>query len=273
MNKALTGTIVAFLLTTAGGLAETNQAATVCAGHLAVCPKCGFVETNQGAVDRTAVTNDWKSSVYGGFAAQSGNTDAKSYKYGGEFDKTSDKIYRYKLKADGKYSKTAEQVTDSKAEASGEMRRMFNERWFAYGTLSALHDDLKRLSYRVKTGPGLGYYFVESKALTADVSSGPLYVREKTADNESGYLAWRVAQWFDWQLTDTFRWWISTEAFMDTTDTSAYTLTFKTGIETKINSRLSLLVFVEDDYDSKPEESGDVKKNDSEISTGVRYTF
>jgi len=218
-------------------------------------------------------TNGWKSTVYGSFAAKSGNANEKSYKYGGEFEKKADKIYRYKLKVDGKYGKTEDQLTDSKAEASGELRRMLDERWFAYGTLSALHDDLKDLSYRAKAGPGLGYYFVDTETLVADLSSGPLYVQEKSSGGNSGYLAWRFAQWFDWSITDTFRWWVSTEADVDTADTSAFIIAFKTGVESKINNNLSLLVAVKDAYDSQPEVSGKIEKNDMEISTGLRYTF
>ena len=150
---------------------------------------------------------------------------------------------------------------------------MLDKHWFAYGTLSALNDEIKDLSYRVKTGPGMGYYFVDSKELTADVSSGPLYVREKKAGMAGGYLAWRIAQGIDWQITDAFRWWVSTEADIDTTDTAAYVAAFKTGIENKINNNLSLLVVVKADYDSQPEVSGKIEKSDMEISTGIRYTF
>ena len=246
-----------------------------------VCPTCGHTLDHVTepvaaepcpAVVAAPTTNTWKASVYGGFAAQSGNTVTRSYNYGGEFEKKS-QLYRGKLKVDGRYSKTEEQVTVSKSEASGEMRRMLNERWFSYGVLSALHDGLKDVSYRVKAGPGLGYYFIDSKELTADVSSGPLYVQEKKADTASGYLAWRFAQGIDWQITDRFRWWVSTEADVDTTDVAAYIVAFKTGVESKINSNLSLLVIVEDDYDSQPEAKGNIEKNDFEVSTGLRYNF
>lgn len=293
MNKALTGTIVAFLLTAAGGLAETGHEPTSGGQHFLVCPHCGYTaahsaepavvgpvavearvveETNQVMAEVAApVTNNWKMTVYGSFAAKSGNANEKAYKYGGEFDKKADKVYRYKLKLDGEYGKTEEQLTDSNAEASGEMRRMFDERWFSYGTLSALHDDLKDLSYRAKTGPGLGYYFIDTDALIADLSSGPLYVQEKSSGGKSGYLAWRFAQWFDWNLTETFRWWASTEAVMETADLAAYIVAFKTGVDSKISEHLSLIVVIEDDWDSMPEKAGNIKKNDFEISTGLRY--
>lgn len=271
MKKTGTGIALTLVLTAAGVCAETNQAAAVDAKHPAACPHCGFVPTNQ-TVAAVPAQRDWKSSVYGSFSAKSGNSVERSYKIGGDFSQNG-RIYRGKLKADGKYSKAEDEVTASKAEASGEMRRMLNKRWFTYGVISALHDDLKDLSYRVKTGPGLGYYFVDSDELSVDVSSGPLYVIERTTDDQSGYLAWRFAQGIDWQITSTFRWWTGTEAVVDTTDPASYTVAFKSGVESRLNSNLSLIVMVEDDYDSRPDTDENVKKNDFEISTGLRYNF
>jgi putative salt-induced outer membrane protein YdiY len=265
------------LLAALGVCAETNQTVVADAQHPAVCPHCGFVQTNQTTASvpvivKSATTNDWKASVYGGFSAQSGNTTASSYNYGGEFSRQGE-VYRGKLKLDGKYSKSADAVTVSKTEASGEMRRMLDERWFAYGLLSALHDGLKDLDYRVKAGPGLGYYFVDTKDLTSDVSSGPLYVSEQKSGTRSGYLAWRFAQGLSWQITDTFRWWTSTELDMNGTGVASYLVAFSTGVDTKISDNLSLLIVFEDDYDSQPESKGNIEKNDASIKTGIRYKF
>lgn len=279
--------LTALLSMAAGGGAQPcSPAAEASTSH--VCPACGYIqesvvkpvvtEPGQPAgglaekVKTAPATNIWKASIYGGFAAKSGNTTSSSYNYGGDFVRDG-KVYRGRLKVDGSYSQAEQQVTVSKSEASGEMRRMLDAHWFAYGILSALHDEIKDLSYRTKAGPGVGYYFFDSKDLSLDVSSGPLYVQEKKADIASGYLAWRFAQGASWQITDTFRWWALTEADIDTTDTSAYVLAFKTGVESKINSNLSLIFTVKDDYDSRPEAAGKIKKNDMEVSTGLRYAF
>ena len=274
-------TLMTLLSIAAVGFTQPCQPAAGATSITNICPTCGHTLNGAEkpaakqpchAVIAAPTTNGWKGSIYGGLAAKSGNTTSSSYNYGGDFSRDG-KVYRGKLKLDGSYSKAESQVTVSKSEASGELRRMLDERWFAYGTLSALHDEIKDLSYRMKTGPGIGYYFFDSKELTADVSSGPLYVQEKKASIASSYLAWRLAQGITWQITDTFRWWAATEADVDTTDTTAYIIAFKTGIESKIIGNLSLFVTLEDDYDSHPEDTGKIKKNDSSISTGLRYTF
>lgn len=214
----------------------------------------------------------WKSSIYGGFSSRSGNTDEQSYSYGGEFEKKNGSAYRYKLKVDGKYRKTDNEVSDSKAEGSGEMRRLFSERGFFSGSLAALHDDLKNLTYRTKLGPGIGHYFVETDPLTADISTGLLHVHEKTADDSADYLAWRLSHWFDWHITETLRWWIGNELFVNTSDSSDWLILSRIGIDSKINGHFSLILALVNEYDNRPD-AQDIEKNDFEVSAGLRYTF
>ena len=142
MKKLFTGTVLALVLTAAEGFMDTNLAATVCAEHLSVCPKCGFVQTNQVAAVKTTATNDCKWSVYGGFAAKSGNATSSSYNYGAEFSQDG-KVYRGKLKVDGSYSKAEEAVTTSQSEASGELRRMLHKQTNAYRASGAIRRRLQ----------------------------------------------------------------------------------------------------------------------------------
>lgn len=254
----------------AGSSAESPSAETLSAA----AGTSGPVEkTNAVTVVTAPATNNWQASIYGGFTAKSGNTTSSSYNYGGEFEKKNSELYRYKLTLDGRYSKTDNQISESKAQLSGEMRRMFTERWFVSGRLSAMHDDLKDLSYRAKAGPGIGRYLVDSKTLKADLSTGLLYVREKSAGEASGYVAWRLSQRIDWQITETFKAWAETEYFMDVADSAIYQITFKSGVDSRINRHLSLVVSVEDDYDSLPDQVTKIEKNDLEIHTGLRYHF
>jgi putative salt-induced outer membrane protein YdiY len=233
----------------------------------------GLTATGGFAAETNGAPRDWKSSFYGGFAAKSGNTTERSYNYGGEYEKKNGTAYRYRLKGDGRYSKTEEQISASKAELSGEMRRLISKRWFVSGRLTALHDDIRDISYRTQVGPGIGRYLADSKTLTADVSTGLLYVREKTSGEISDYVAWRLSQRIDWQMTEIFKWWAETEFLMDVAEPAHYQIVFKAGVESRINSHLSLIVSVTDDYDSMPERNGQIEKNDFEISTGLRYTF
>lgn len=218
---------------------------------------------------------DWIASIHGGLDYSSGNTEETAYKYGADYEKKNGSDYRYKLKVLGKYRETEGDVADSKLELSGEGRRIFGEsrRWFGLLTLSALHDDMKDLAYRVKVGPNIGYYLKDTDDLTADVSSGFLYVREDASGSVEDYVAWRVAQWFDWHFTENARWWFGTEMFTDIADPVDFHLTFRTGVDSKINSHYSLIVVLEDTYDNRPEPGQNIEKNDLEIGVGLRYTF
>jgi len=220
-------------------------------------------------------SRDWIASIYGGLDYSSGNTEETAYKYGADYEKKNGSVYRYKFRIDGKYRKTEGDVTDSKIEADGEARRIFGstKRWFALAALSALHDDIRDITYRVKGGPNIGCYLKDTETLTADVSSGLLYVREKTPEKVEDYLAWRLAQWFTWDFSETARWWFGTEVFTDIGNFDDYNIRFFTAVESRINSHFSLIVALEDTYDNQPEEDDDIEKNDLEIGVGLRYTF
>ncbi len=221
-----------------------------------------------------SVPRDWEAGIYGGFSASRGNTTSSSYNYGGGFEKKNGKLYRYKLKLDGRYRETDNSVSESKAEAAGEMRRLMRDsRWFTSGRLSVMHDDLKDLSYRIKIGPGIGRYLADTKTLTADIGTGFLYVRDKVSGEESDYIAWRLSQRLDWQVTETLTFWVGTDFFTDVADNSNYQIAFTSGLDNKINRHLSLMVELDDEYDSLPDQADKIKKNDLEFRTGVRYHF
>jgi putative salt-induced outer membrane protein YdiY len=218
---------------------------------------------------------DWKGSVYAGFNYLSGNTEETSYRYGADYEKKNGSDYSYKLNLDGRYRETDGQEKDSKADLRAEGRRVLGmeKRWFALGTVSVLHDDVKDLAYRLKIGPNVGYYLHDTKDLVADLSTGLLYVRENSDGTVEDYLAWRLAQWFDWHFTENTRWWFGTELFSDIGEPSDYHLVFRTAIETKINAHYSMIIVLENTYDNRPEPGTDIKKNDLEIGAGLRYTF
>jgi putative salt-induced outer membrane protein YdiY len=215
--------------------------------------------------------NDWKASLYGGFSASRGNTTQSAYRYGGQFEKKNGTEYNYKLEGDGRYTHNAVKTTVSKVELTGEMRRLLEDRWFISGRLAALHNDISEIAYQVKTGPGFGRYLADSDALRADVSTGFLYIRENESDEISNYVAWRLSQRLEWQVTQSVKLWTETEFLMSTVDLANYQLTCEAGLENKINHHMSLTVTVQNEYNNQTED--DVEKNDFEIDTGLKYSF
>lgn len=230
-------------------------------------------ELAAAAPEKKAPPRDWKVSAYGGLSVKSGNSSEVSYNYGGEYERKNGSLYRYRLKADGRYSQAEEQVTTSKAEVSGEMRRRVSERWFVSGRMALLHDDIRKIDYRSRTGPGIGLYLADSKTMQADVSTGLHYVREESANEESGYVAWSLSQRLDWQMTQTIKLWTETDFYLSLMETAHYQVTFRSGLENKLSDHLSLVIGLMDDFDSLPERNGNIQKNDVEISTSLRYNL
>lgn len=216
---------------------------------------------------------DWRADLYAGFSARRGNTTEDAYQYGGSYDKKNSTLYRYLLRLDGRYRQTNDRRTESRTEVSAEIRRMLDERWFVAGKSSMLYDELRDLRPRVRVGPLLGRYLADCEKLTADVSTGPLYVYERTSADTEHSLAWRVEQNVRLKMTETLDLWSAAHADMDVQEPRDYNLTVRAGMDVKINSRLKLTVMVKNEYENQPQGGPTVKKNDFEISTGLRFVL
>src|SRR6185437_13901978 len=71
------------------------------------------------------------------------------------------------LGIDGAYGKTKQNgVNNTTAEslhAFGQYNRLFTDRWYGYGRVEGLHDEVADIKYRVTLSPGVGYYFIKNK--------------------------------------------------------------------------------------------------------------
>lgn len=225
------------------------------------------------AAETPVPERDWTADLYGGFSLKRGNVEESSYRYSGDYEKKYGTLYSYRLSAYGRYMERYKTVRESKAQLLGEMRRMISERWFFSGEISAENDEIKNLTLRLKVGPGIGYYLVNSKTLKADIGTGFLYTHERPSEGDSDYLAWQVSQRVDWQMTESFKIWMGTRAFVSTKWAEDYEVALRAGAESKINGNLSLVVELENEYDNMPDEEEAIRRNDLELTTGLRYHF
>lgn len=237
-------------------------------GVAAALLAAGLFAEEKGTPER-----DWKMDMYAGFSARRGNTDEDAYRYGASYKKENGTDYRYLLRLDGHYRRTNDRRTQSQVEASSEIRRMLGERLFMSLNVSGLHDDVRDIKYRLRVGPAIGRYLADSERLTADVSTGPVYIHEKTFVETDDILAWRVLQNMKWSITDTLDFWTSGSADANVENTEDFRVIFRAGIDNKINHRLSLTVMLKNEYENLPQGGAGVKKNDFEISTGLRFTY
>lgn len=160
------------------------------------------------------------------------------------------------------YEKTVEN-----ARGFANVRKTLSERTFASVDLSALHDDVAQIAYRVIMGPGAGAYLIKDDRTALSAEIGFSYIWEKQAGVRDDFLAVRVAETFSRQLSATAKLWQSVEAIPQFEDFSVFLLKAEIGVEAAINTRLSLRVVLRDQYDTDP--APDAEKNDVSLIAGV----
>jgi len=80
----------------------------------------------------------------------------------------------------------------------------FRPKWYMLATSRAEKDRVAGLDLRLTTGVGIGYQFVETDELKANVELGPTWVSEHYEDgeNDKDFIAARVAWNLDWMFYD-----------------------------------------------------------------------
>jgi hypothetical protein len=238
-----------------------------------------------------AVTNvTWKSSISLGATMKSGNTDKALYTMNLKGD-------RYAAKSDwinslyAEYGQTeVDVVTDSTTtpvtttkedeQTEGQLRGQSEYRYKfggknLYGGVfsEAYHDALKKIRYRIKIGPNIGYYFINEETMKFDASIGANYVQEKTSAGTDDFAEYRAAANYLWDISENASYYLNVEYTANAEDVDDGSGLLVTGIKSKVSNQLSVFVELRDEYDNKTPEGSDVVHNDTTLLAGLTYDF
>ncbi len=159
------------------------------------------------------------------------------------------------------------ETTTENAKVFGNAKKTLSEMTFAYLDASVLYDDIARIDYQAVAGPGVGLYLVKNDTTKLSIESGLSYVWEDVTDANDDYLALRIAQRLDHNLTETAKLWQSVEYLPQAEEFGNYLLNAELGAEAALNARMSLRLVLQDKYDSDPGEG--MKKNDVTLVAGI----
>ncbi len=212
----------------------------------------------------------WEKSATLGFTLTQGNSDTMlatatllgATKWGQN---------ELSLGADGAYGEVDDTRNAASAHGFGQYNRLFSERLYGYGRADVLHDAIADVEYRVTLSPGLGYYFIKNDRCKLAGEVGPGFIAEKLGHDEDQYFTLRVAERFEYKLSETARIWQSLEWIPEVGDFENYLLTAEVGVEADITPKLALSVVLRDNYDSEPAPGR--KENDLRLISGLKYKF
>jgi putative salt-induced outer membrane protein YdiY len=184
------------------------------------------------------------------------------------------------LGLEGNYGQTEETQSDGSKQMKttvqnekgyAKYRRLFTDRDYAYINGELNQDKIADIKYRLIIGPGLGRYFIKSNDHTLGGEAGPSWIRDKVGDIEGDRFALRVAQNYEWKMSETANIWENVEYMPALDDFNNYLVNGEIGAEAAINSKLSLRLVAQDHYNNKP--AAGKEKNDLVLTAGVGCKF
>lgn len=224
------------------------------------------------------VTNvTWKSSISLGMTVKQGNIDKTLYTMNLKAD-------RFAPKSDwinslyGEYGLTEDKDTGEDEQTEGQLRGQSDYRYkftgedFYGGVFGEVyHDVLKRIRYRVKLGPNLGYYLINRDNMKLDVSGGINYVHEKNSEETNDSAEYRAAVKYLWDISESTAYYCTVEYSANVEEVEDGSGLLVTGLKCKVNGKLSVFVELRDDYDHMVPEDSDVENNDLTFLAGLTY--
>jgi putative salt-induced outer membrane protein YdiY len=164
-------------------------------------------------------------------------------------------------------------TTAQSAHAFGQYNRLFTERFYGYGRLEGLHDEVADITYRLSVSPGAGYYFFKSKPTELSVEAGPGYIYQKLGHDTDSYATLRFAEKFKQELSDRARLWQTAEILPQVDDFKNYIINFEIGLEADLSAskKFSLRVYLDDTYNNVPAVGR--KNNDLKLVAALACKF
>ena len=225
------------------------------------------------AAQDTTPAKPWTSSIGGGLALTSGNTDTQNYNF--SLSTKYDPKTRLVFKADAlllRGSSDGEtQVDRAAAAARGEYS--LSERTFAFAEVSYVRDPFKDINYLVAPVAGAGYRIIRSdtRNLTVDAAAGLQVEDNDVLGRESGG-ALKAGEDYDWALSKTSKFTQKFSALWKTSDFGDALYHFDAGLTASVMTRIDLKVAYAYDYKSRPS-SPEVKKGDSALFAALLFKF
>ena len=210
-------------------------------------------------------TDGFETALNAGLTLTDGNSDTMQANAGITTKKMADDR-EYTAGATYNNGESDNQTTTDNASANAKVKQSLRERLYGYMAADYLYDDIAAVDYRVTVGPGLGLNLIKRETTALDVDLGVVWVNEDVAQISDDYIALRVGETFEHQLSETAKIWQSVVYTPELNDFDNYTLTGEVGAESAMTETVALRVVVQDRFDNTPGLVGGVPLKDNDIS-------
>lgn len=158
------------------------------------------------------------------------------------------------------------------ARGTAQYNRLIGEKGnYLYIKADLFHDTIADVDYRLSLSPGYGYYFINNDRTKLSAEIGPGYIYEKLGSGTDSYATLRIAERFEYKISDRARFWQSVEWLPQVDDFENFLLVAEIGVESDLTEKMSLRVSLQDNFDNQPAPGRE--SNDLRLVTGIGYKF
>jgi len=216
-------------------------------------PLAALLAASLGASAADEPKPGWHGSLGAGLSMSSGNSDAKSFNLG--FDLKHDPKTKNVLKLGGLYlrSEANGATTSDKLSAFARDEYSFTDRFYVFGELSFLRDEVALLDSLLAPAAGAGYKVVKTDAMTLDLSAGFGGAFEKyagrAATSSGAFLAGEA---FAWKISPSVSLTQKATGLWKANDTGDAYYHFEAGLTTSLSKVLELKLAYLVDHKTRP---------------------
>lgn len=213
----------------------------------------------------------WTNNLNFGFNKTDGNSDTSllTGSISSTYDNGDDKIVR--LGAEHNFGENDNETNIDYSKGHAEYKNLHSEKFYTGIGSNYIRDEIADVKYRVTINPSVGYFIFKNDKGFLDVEAGPSYVFEEVSNQADDYLAPRLAERFEYQISETSKFFQSSEILLSAEDSENYIIQAEAGIESTIIGDFKLGLKIRDSYDNQP--GIEKERNDIAFLTTVGLDF
>jgi uncharacterized protein DUF481 len=164
--------------------------------------------------------------------------------------------------------------TDDYIKGFGQWNHLFSDNWtnwYAGVRLTAEHNEVAELRYRITVSPLAGYYFIKQTNAFLAAEAGPSLVNERQGSRERTYLAARVAERGEYKFVGGAKIWETAEWLPQVDNVDNWIANVEAGVSAPISKTLDIRLVMQDSYDNQPAKGR--YKNDLKLVAALGFKF
>lgn len=216
----------------------------------------------------------WKGDLTIGASVVTGNAKTSTFTIGFNADKTFKQPFEWLNSGSFLTSKAEGEKTAEKIMVTSRVNWNFSQRFLMFAEIQGMRDKFKDYRYQYLPSLGLGFKFLDTKAVQLSAHGGIALriVKYFQTGKKEEELALKLGNRFIWKFSDAAELKQSLEWIPEFSNLKDYFLQAEVSLSASLGGHWAISITIAETYDSAPI-SEDIKKSDTTITAGITKKF